>query len=305
VNSSKASSAQKVWLDYDQSALDRAYNQSQYATNMQEVLARYAERSEAYRTQKGAPQRHKYGPSTKESFDFYPSKNTNAATQIFVHGGAWRGGLAKNYAFLAELCIAAGINLLIPDFDRVEDAPNGLQTMVDQICKAVHWAHTNASTLNIDADNLHLFGHSSGAHLVACALTTNWASNYQLPPNVIRSATCTSGIYDLKPVRLSSRNGYLNLTDEIEQALSPERYAQKINLPLIIAHGTKETPEFIRQAQSFASAINAHRAPKNTAQLLELEALNHFEVLETITEKQSALGVAILKQMGDAKSRES
>jgi arylformamidase len=290
-------SAEKIWLDYDQAALDRAYNQSHYAANMQEVLARYAERSESYRAVHGAPQRHKYGPSTKESFDFYASKKTNAATQIFVHGGAWRGGLAKNYGFLAELFYAADINLLIPDFERVEDAKNGLQTMVEQIQSAVHWASTNAVTLNIDANNLHLFGHSSGAHLVACTLLTDWQKTYQLPPNVIRSVTCTSGIYDLHPVRLSSRNGYLNLSDEIENSLSPERHTQKITVPLTVAYGTKESPEFIRQAKSFAHAVNAHRPPSHAAQLLELEGLNHFEVLDNVTQSTNKLGAALLSQM--------
>jgi arylformamidase len=289
--------APKIWLDFDQEALDRAYNQSYYAANMQEVLARYASQSETYRTNNTAPQRFQYGSSTKEGIDFYPSKTSNGPTQIFIHGGAWRGGLAKNYGFLAELFCHAGINLLIPDFIRVEDAPNGLQTMIDQIRSAVHWAYTNANVLSIDADTLHLFGHSSGAHLVACAVTTDWPKNYQLPPNVIRSATCTSGIYDLKPVRLSSRNGYLNLSDEIEHNLSPERHAQKITVPLTIAHGSKESPEFIRQAQSFANAINGHRTPENAAQLLVLEGLNHFEVLEYVTQPENKLGAALLHQL--------
>ncbi len=289
--------ATKVWLDFDQEALDRAYNQSHYASNMQEVLASYASHSEIYRTKNGLPQRHKYGVSKKEELDFYPCRSPNAASQIFIHGGAWRGGLAKNYGFLAELFCSAGINLLIPDFDTVEDAQNGLQTMVDQVKRAVQWAYTNANTLNIDPNNLHLFGHSSGAHLVACALTTDWHKNYQLPSNVIRSATCTSGIYDLKPVRLSSRNGYLNLNDDIEQALSPERTAQKIAVPLIVAHGTKESPEFIRQAQSFAGAVNAHRHQSEAAQLLSLEGQNHFEVLEQVTQPKNTLGAALLKQL--------
>jgi arylformamidase len=287
----------KVWLNFDQAALDRAYNQSYYAPNMQQVLATYGIGSDIYRAENGDPQRFKYGTSTKEGLDFYPSKTNNGSTQIFVHGGAWRGGLAKNYGFLAKLFCDAGINLLIPDFDRVEDASNGLQTMVDQIRSTVHWAYKNADLLNIDADQLHLFGHSSGAHLVACALTTDWHKDYQLPPNIIRGATCTSGIYDLQPVRLSSRNGYLNLTDEIEQNLSPERQAQNITVPLTIAHGTKESPEFIRQAQSFAHAVNAHRDQGNAAHLLALEGLNHFEVLENVIKPENKLGAALLTQL--------
>jgi arylformamidase len=290
-----------VWLNLSQAELDRAYNQSNYAANIQEVLARYASNSESYRLKHGKPQNFKYGPAAKENLDFYASNTPNAPTQIFIHGGAWRGGLAKNYGFIAKFFVDANINLIVADFDRVEDAEDGLNTMVNQVRRVVQWAYKQAHTLNIDRDQFHLFGHSSGAHLVACALTTDWQTHYNLPTKVIQSATCTSGIYDLKPVRKSSRNGYLNLTDEIEQTLSPERYAATIRTPLIIAFGTKESPEFIRQAKSFEATINAHRSAENKVTLLEIEGQNHFEVLENITQPNSELGRAILRQFSDSK----
>jgi arylformamidase len=287
-------SLEKIWLNYNQTELDRAYNQSNFAANMQEVLARYASKSEAYRLKNGVPQRFEYGASNKEGFDFYPTKIANAATQIFIHGGAWRGGLAKNYGFLAEFFGEAGINLIVADFDRAEDATHGLVTMVDQVCRVVQWVYVQAASLNIERDKLHFFGHSSGAHLVACALTTDWQTDYGLPANTIRSAVCTSGIYDLAPVRLSSRNGYLKLTDAVEHSLSPQRLTEAIKSRLLIAHGSKESPEFIRQAKSFANAINSHRVPDDLAQLLEIEGANHFEVLESLTQPNSALGQAII-----------
>jgi arylformamidase len=110
----------------------------------------------------------------------------------------------------------------------------------------------------------------------------------------IRSAACISGIYDLRPVRLSSRNRYLNLTDDIEETLSPERCANAISTPLIVAYGTKESPEFIRQAKSLSHAVNRHRSFENQAKLLEIEGQNHFEVLEGIAQSNSVLGEAIL-----------
>jgi arylformamidase len=289
--------SKKVWLNLDQTELDRAYNQSHFAPNMQEVLARFASRSETSRVKNGEPQRHKYGSSNKERIDFYPSPIPNAPAQIFIHGGAWRGGHAKNYGFLAELFAKANINLLIADFDNVEDAKNGLTTMIEQVRSVVQWAYTQADTLKINAEKLHLFGHSSGAHLVASALTTDWQKDYGLPPTVIRSASCISGIYDLKPVRLSSRNNYVKLTDEIEQSLSPERYANTISTPLIIAHGTIESPEFVRQAKSFATALNAHRNSTNVVQVLEIEDQNHFEILDKVTEPGSHLGEVILRSI--------
>src|SRR2546423_2320886 len=49
--------APKVFLDYDQAALDAAYDQSKYAPNLQQVLKRYATNSELARSRLGAPRR--------------------------------------------------------------------------------------------------------------------------------------------------------------------------------------------------------------------------------------------------------
>ena len=53
--------APKVFLDYDQAALDAAYDQSRYAPNLQQVIKRYATNSELTRSRLGAPRRVAYG----------------------------------------------------------------------------------------------------------------------------------------------------------------------------------------------------------------------------------------------------
>ena len=63
----EASAAPKVWLDLDQVALDRAYDQAQHAPNMQQVLKRYELASERTRGRLGAPSRHRYGPTEAEA----------------------------------------------------------------------------------------------------------------------------------------------------------------------------------------------------------------------------------------------
>jgi arylformamidase len=63
-----------VWLDMDQAELDAAYNQAAYASNVAEVLQRYAVRSEATRATLGEPLRFAYGDSAVEGLDVYPTK---------------------------------------------------------------------------------------------------------------------------------------------------------------------------------------------------------------------------------------
>ncbi len=50
--------APRVWLDMDQAELDAAYDQSNWAPNMGEVLQRFATASEDVRSRLGQPQRH-------------------------------------------------------------------------------------------------------------------------------------------------------------------------------------------------------------------------------------------------------
>src|SRR5438309_9366559 len=86
----------KVWLDMDQAELDAAYDQSVYAPNLQQVVGRYASNSVAVRARLGAAKRFAYGATPIEALDLYPSARANAPIHVFIHGGAWRSGLAKD-----------------------------------------------------------------------------------------------------------------------------------------------------------------------------------------------------------------
>src|SRR5881396_118347 len=105
----------RVWLDMDQAELDAAYDQSVYAPNLQQIVKRYATNSEAVRARLGAPRRYAYGTTPIEGLDVYVTKRPSAPVDIFIHGGAWRVGLAKDYAFAAELFVHAGAHFVVPD----------------------------------------------------------------------------------------------------------------------------------------------------------------------------------------------
>src|SRR3982750_1207139 len=81
----------KVFLDYDQAALDAAYDQSKYAPNLQQVTKRYATNSDITRSRIGAPRRVPYGTQPIESVDLYRTDRANAPVLVYIHGGAWRG----------------------------------------------------------------------------------------------------------------------------------------------------------------------------------------------------------------------
>jgi arylformamidase len=282
-----------VWLDMDQAELDNAYDQAVYAPNRDQLGKRRLANSAAARMRIGEPQRFAYGPTPIEGLDVYRSKQPNAPVGIFVHGGAWRNGVASEFTYLAEPFVHAGAHFVVLDFTNVDDAGGNLFPMVEQVRRAIGWVYRNAEKFGGDRNRLHLVSHSSGSHLAGCAVTHDWAKD-GLPADILKGAALSSGMYDLKPVRLSKRSKYVNFTDEMEQALSAMRHLDKLKTPLVLTYGTYETPEFQRQTREFAAAVKALGKP---VALLVGEGYNHFEMLETLANPYGLLGRAVMAQM--------
>ena len=283
----------KVFLDYDQAALDRAYDQTQWAPNMQEVLQRRGAAAAAVRTRLGEPRRFAYGPSAVEQLDVFPTTRPRAPVMIFLHGGAWRGGDARSQAFQAEMFVQAGAHWVAPDFATVMDV--GLDGMVSQVRRAVAWLARHAGDFGGDPGRLYVGGHSSGGHLAGNVLVTDWVGDFGLPGDLVKGGLCISGMYDLKAVRLSARSSYVKFDDRIEHGLSPQRHLDRLRAPVVVAYGERDSPEFQRQACEFAAAVE--RAGRLRALLIGKD-LNHFEMPDTLARPDGLLGAAALELMG-------
>src|SRR5262249_48742300 len=217
-----------------------------------------------------------------------------ARVRIFVRGGGWRAGLGKNYAYAAEMFVDAGAHYVVPDFNNVLETGGDLMVMAEQARRAVAWVYGNAKSFGGDPERLYVCGHSSGGHLTGVLLTTDWQKDFGLPPTLIKGGVCGSGMFDLKPGRLSQRSSYVKFTDEIEEKLSAQRHIDRLAAPVALVHGTSETPEFQRQSRDFAAAVKAAGKPVTLA---VMEGYNHFEVMEQLGNPYSLFGRAVLTQM--------
>ena len=284
----------RVYLDYDQAALDAAYDQAAYAPNREQLIKRRIRDSELARHRVGEPRRIAYGSAEIERLDIYRTQRNAAPVFIFIHGGAWRSGHSKDFATPAEMFLDAGAHYVVPDFAWVQDVGGDLRVLADQVCRTVAWLYDNAAHFNADPNRLYVGGQSSGGHLAAVALTADWPRDFGLPADVIKGGMCISGMYDLTPVRLSARSKYVEFDDETVATLSPIRHLDRLHAPLIVAYGTCETPEFQRQNREFAAAAKAENKP---VQLLVGEHYNHFELPETLGNPSGLLGRAALDLM--------
>ena len=284
-----------VFLDYDQAALDAAYDQAAYAPNREQLIERRIGASASVRGRIGEPERIAYGTAEIERLDIYRARHDAAPVFVFIHGGAWHSGRSKDFAGPAEMFLAAGAHYVVPDFAWVQDVGGSLMVLADQVRRAIAWVFQNIARFGGDPNRLYLGGQSSGAHLAAVALTTDWRRDFGLPTDTIKGGVCISGMYELTPVRLSARSRYVAFDNATVAELSPIRHLERLQAPLVVAYGTCETPEFQRQNREFAAAVEAAGKP---VRLVVGEHYNHFELPETLGNPYGLLGRATLDLMG-------
>jgi arylformamidase len=281
----------KVWLDYDQAELDRQYNQRSVVPDGDAYKAGDAEASERARAEFPC-QEAKYGISENERLDYFPAAEPGAPVLVFLHGGAWTRGSKSNESFIAPEFLKSGAAVVCVDFSMAPLAT--LDKMVEQCRRAVAWVYTHAKTMNADPARLVIAGHSSGAHLAAMMLVTEWSGS-RLPDDVIKGCVITSGMYDLTPVRLSFRNEYLHLDEAAVERLSPLRHLRAGLPPVAVFYGGAELAEFRRQNQDFVRAL---RGAGLTCEDGDLPGLNHFDMGRQLAAADSPVHKAARKMLG-------
>ena len=285
----------KVYLDYTQKDLDDAFEQTVWAPNFEELRDRNKARCAEIRARFEHFER-RYGEGKDETLEILPAKRAYAPVLLFVHGGRWRPQPDNMFVYFADTVVNAGVHFVAARFATL-DPPKVATRMPDMIAelrRAVAWLAKNAASFGGDPDRIHILGHSSGAHLTSVLLTTDW-TRHGAPADVLKSGTCVSGMYELRPVLLSARSAYVKLSPEEEDEFSAIRHLDRLRCPVTVAYGSKESPEFQRQGRSFAAALRARGAP---AKELILDGLNHFEGIRSMIEPQSLLATAVLTQIG-------
>ena len=182
-----------------------------------------------------------------------------------------------------------GAHFTYVHFTNVLATDGDLMPMADQVRRAVAWIFENAANFGGDPNRIHVAGHSSGGQLAGVVLTTDWPRDFGLPIDIVKGGLCSSGMYYLYPVSLSARSSYVSFSPQVVEELSSLRHLDKLVAPVVVTHGTLETPEFQRQNREFASAVRAAGKP---VQFLIGEGYNHFEILETFSDPYGLLGRA-------------
>nr|XP_012611759.1 kynurenine formamidase isoform X3 [Microcebus murinus] len=232
-----------------------------------------------------------YGDSTGETLDIYlPHKAPEAfPVFMFVHGGYWQCGSKDESAFMVEPLTAQGVAVVTVAYDI---APRGsLDQMVDQVTRSIAFVQKRYPR----NEGIYLCGHSAGAQLAAMMLLADW-TELGVTPN-LKGFFLVSGVYDLEPILCTSQNAPLHLTLEDAQRNSPQ-LLMALTQPadptchVLVIVGQHDSPEFQRQSREFYQTL-CQGGWK--AAFEELRDVDHFEIIENLTQEDYVLTQIILK----------
>ena len=103
---------------------------------------------------------------TSPKLDIYSLPNAkNAPVMIYVHGGAWTRGSRSQVSVKPDHFSGLGYVFVSIDYRLVPTVK--IEDQLEDIDYALGWINQNISKYGGNANNLHLMGHSAGAHLVA------------------------------------------------------------------------------------------------------------------------------------------
>jgi arylformamidase len=282
-----------LYRTFDRAGLDAQYDNRRRVPEHPRHLERWAAACERVRRTLPCRLDVAYGPTAAETLDVFPAAHPGGPVLIYIHGGYWMSRDKRDFSFVAEPFVKAGVTVVVVNYALAPAA--GLDEIVRQNRAAAAWTWRNARALGADPDRLYVSGHSAGGHLTVLLLATDWAAfGEDLPADAIRGGCAISGIYDLEPIRLCYLNDTLRMDGDVARRNSPLFHLPRLGADLILTVGGAESEEFLRQNREMAAAWRSRGFP---CLELELPGKDHFTIVGQLLEPGNGLAQAMLRQM--------
>jgi arylformamidase len=279
-----------VYKQFDQAALNSQYNIRLHVPDFAVYLERCDSLSRQTEKELNSIKDLAYGNLPRERLDIYPSLKPFSKTLVFIHGGYWQRFGKNDFQFIAKAFIDHGVTTVLIEYPLAPEV--SIDQIVSSCRRAFDWVYHNIAAYHGDPGQLYLAGHSAGAHLAAMLMTTDW-KRFNLIPDLIKGTCLISGLFNLMPIQLSNINEVLHMDREAALRNSPVQYKPATHSPISILVAEDETPEFLDQSRELYDCWKEH-VP---TEILEVEGLNHYSILESMLDPESPLHRAVLRLM--------
>ena len=250
------------------------------------------------------PSRLAYGPEPLQFGDLYiPNEPGPHPIVILIHGGYWRARYGLDLMnSLAEELAKRGFAAWNIEYRRVGNPGGGWPGTFLDVALATDYLRKLAPSYTLDLQRVVPIGHSAGGHLALWLAARpripffaqhSPLAGSQLPddneetasPLVLAGVISLAGVVDLEMAwRLHLSNDAVvellggNFTDV------PERYAAAspaamlpLGVPQVLIHGTNDDSVPLQVSQAYT---NAARAVNDLVTYIELEGVDHFDVID-------------------------
>jgi arylformamidase len=253
------------------------YNNRARVPEFQAIFAQWLAEGAAYRERWGGEIGLPYAPGERTRMDLFGDGQGPVA--MFVHGGYWQSLGRESFSHLAGGSNAHGVTVAIPGYDLCP------QVSMAEILRELREA--TAFVWRRFGKRIAVSGHSAGGHLAACLLATDWPAHApDLPPGLVHSATCISGLFDLKPLVGTTINKALGMDEAEALRLSPAFWPAPRGLTLDAIVGGEESAEYWRQSRLIAERWGAEGVRTRCEMV---EGANHFTVIAPLADPDSAM----------------
>jgi acetyl esterase/lipase len=211
-----------------------------------------------------------------------PQRHTlPAPAVIYLHGGSWIGGDHETGGFIIHQIgdalnqkgfLVASVNYRLGPDERWP------AQIVDAKC-AVRYLRANAKALDIDPNEIGIWGHSAGAHLASLVGTAGPDAGWDIGPYLSQPSTVEAVADFAGPSNLVTlgeegvpglvKDNFVSLLGPVPpeqvpaelKAASPVTYVSKEEPPFLILHGDQDPIVPLAQSQELTSAMESVGAP--------------------------------------------
>ncbi|MGE0315161.1 MAG: alpha/beta hydrolase [Lautropia sp.] len=297
----------KVFLQYDQAALDAQFDNRRKVPAFEDYLRRWREESAATRAAFGERARLdlQVGRSPIERLDlFLPAPGTapasGAPVLVFIHGGYWLMLGKDEFSYVANGFAPRGVATAVIDYALIPSVR--MDEIVRQCRQAVAWVLANARDFGCDPARVGVAGHSAGGHLTAMVAATDWRArgatgwaggwDGSLAP---RSGCAISGLHDLEPISLCYLQQQLQLSPDEVARCSPVRADPPAAGQWCALVGGLEGPEYLRQSESLVAGWQS--AGEREVVLQVAKDHDHFSIVTALARADDPLARMIARPL--------
>ncbi|KAM6245411.1 kynurenine formamidase isoform 2-T2 [Porphyrio hochstetteri] len=281
------------WRHMAAEALEEQYSPSRWSPRLdpdaviQAHLAATAAGTQRARASAQTSLHVPYGAGEREKLDIYfPAERSGTfPVLVYIHGGYWQCLSKDESGFAALPLVSQGVAVVAVGYDT---APKGKRCPTHCGCRRC----PSALLTLLSAQAIWT------PWCCRCgAASPSWCSS--IPGS---GAVLVSGVYDLEPILHTYVNDALSMSREVAQRNSPmlcisPAVPAATGCEVLVAVAQHDSPEFRRQSQEYGQAL---RAAGWSVSLLDLAGVDHFDIIEKLSEESYVLTQVILNMISRA-----